>query len=85
MFSGLYRLAYGDVSMLLITYGARVVGVSDRIFGREDTYSRLKIDKNSAWNIVLVVCLVEEDVLSISRVCCPLLEDAFLVYSVFSA
>lgn len=34
---------------------------------------------------MLVVRLIEKDVLAIAALGCPFLEDAFLVYAVFSA
>ena len=41
-------------------------------------YSRLKIDKNGAWNIVLVVCLVEENVFTIPSFRRPFFKDALI-------
>lgn len=48
------------------------------------TYARLQVDKDRAWNIMLVVRLVEEDIFAVSTFGRPFLEDTFFVDSVFS-
>ena len=44
----------------------------------EGIYSRLKIYENGAWNIMLVVRLVEENVFAISAFSRPFLQDALI-------
>ena len=73
MFSGLYRLANGDDKIPLMTYRSRwnVIGYNTR--RSKKTNSRLKIDQDGARNIVLVICLVEEDIFPISALSGPVL------------
>lgn len=47
------------------------------------TYARLEVDEDCAWNIMLVISLVEEYVFAVSAFGSPLLKNAFLVDSVF--
>jgi hypothetical protein len=49
------------------------------------TYSWFEINKDGTGYIVLVVGLVEEHIFAISSFGRPFLEDAFFVYTVFSA
>ena len=48
------------------------------------TYARLKVDQDGTRDVVLVVCLVEEDVLAVAALCRPVFEYALLVDAVFS-
>jgi hypothetical protein len=47
------------------------------------TYARFEIDEDGAWNIMLVISLVEEYVFAVAAFGRPLLEDAFFADPVF--
>ena len=49
------------------------------------TNTGLEINKNSAGNIMVVVCLVEKDILTVSTLRRPVLEDPLLAYAMLSA
>ena len=79
MFSGLYRLANGDDKIPLMTYRSRcnVIGYNTR--RSRETNSRLQIDQDGAGNIVLVICLVEEDIFAVATLRREVLQIAILV------
>jgi hypothetical protein len=54
--------------MVLITYGTTLIQVQKQKYQMSDlkTYSRLQIDEDGSGDIVLIVCLIEEDVLPIA-------------------
>ena len=82
MFSGLYRFAYGEVRMLLITCNTIEKG-----YGMQpcrDAYPWFEVDQYGAWNVMFVVCLVEEDVLAVATFCGPVFEYSLLADAVFS-
>ena len=49
-----------------------------REVGRERTHPRLRIDQDCSWNVVLVVCLVEEHVLPVSSLGSKVLQYSIL-------
>jgi hypothetical protein len=64
MFSGLYSPLKGEFNMLLITLSSAFVPPvpsADQL-----TYTRFEVDKDSSGNIMLVICLVEENILPIA-------------------
>ena len=43
----------------------------------------LEIDEYGTWDVVFIVCLVEEDVLAIASFCCPFFENPLFVDPMF--
>ena len=76
-----------------------VVSCSAAVFGHEYVFwvvkvcvrrckyvvdnTRLEVDEYSTWNVVFIVCLVEEDILAIAAFCCPFFENSLFVYPMF--
>ena len=84
IFSGLYKFAHGELSILLITYRVAAFRTTlEQGSAERETYPRLEIDEDGTRNVVLVVGLVKEHVLAIATLGRPFLEDAFLVDAVF--
>lgn len=88
MFSGLYRPACDEDNMLLITCAISASGSGQRIPAvglRGQTYSRFQVNHDCPWNVVLIICLVEENVFPITTLCGPLFKDALVVDAVLGA
>lgn len=48
-------------------------------------HSRFEIDEERPWDVVLVICLVEKDVLAVIAVHCEVFEDAIFADSMLCA
>lgn len=48
------------------------------------SYTRLKVDKNRAGDVMLVVCLIEEHVLAVAAFCRPFFKNTFFADAMFS-
>ena len=82
IFSGLYKFAHGELSILLITCPPVQNGSVEDATG---TYTGLEIDEDGTGNVVLVVGLVEKHVFAVAAFGCPFFEDTLLVDPVFGA
>ena len=52
---------------------------------RDTTYPRLKVNKDSSWDVMFIVCLIEENIFTITTLSRPFLKNALFVDSMFRA
>jgi len=84
MFSGLYKLAHGELRILFMTCSDISFCQLGPQHERQNTYTGLQIHQDSAGYIVLIIGLVEEHVFTIATLRRPFLEDALFVDAMFS-
>jgi len=88
MFSGLYKFANGDVSILLMTCQRVHAFTFQRavmhiFLGR--THPWLEVNENCTRNIMFIICLIEKHVFTVAPLCRPVLKDALFVDAMLGA